>query len=64
MKGLHTITYILLVIGGLNWLLLVLDWEIGEKLLQNSQLANILYVLIGLSAIYELINHKRNCKLC
>lgn len=66
MKGLHTIAFILLVVGGLNWLLYVLGWEIGENFLggSDSQLAQIVYVLVGLSALYEVFTHKKNCKQC
>lgn len=62
-KGLHMLTWILLVIGGLNWLLIgILDWGIGNVL--GMTLSRIIYVLVGLSAIYELATHKKNCKMC
>ncbi|MEK7181217.1 MAG: DUF378 domain-containing protein [Patescibacteria group bacterium] len=62
MKGLHVVTWILLVIGGLNWLLVGLKLGgIGEWL---PSIANIIFILVGLSAIYELATHKKNCKLC
>ena len=60
------ITFILLVIGGLNWLLLGLfGWDIG--MLFGGQMAVIsraIYILVGLSAIYEIAIHKSTCKLC
>lgn len=63
MKGLHIVTWILLVIGGLNWLLVGLfDWGVGN--LVGMALGRIIYVLVGLSAIYEIATHKQNCKLC
>lgn len=63
---LHQITFLLLVIGGLNWLLLGLfGWEIGEIFGGSSvTLSRIIYVLVGLSAVYELMGHKKNCKMC
>ncbi|HEY4515945.1 MAG TPA: DUF378 domain-containing protein [Candidatus Paceibacterota bacterium] len=61
-KGLHTITYILLIIGGLNWGLEFLGWGIGSFL--PSGLASLIYLLVGLSALYELFTHKNSCKHC
>jgi uncharacterized membrane protein YuzA (DUF378 family) len=53
---LNTLTFILLVVGGLNWLLLGLfNWEIGQIFGgQGAVVSRIVYVLVGLSAIYQL----------
>ena len=66
MKGLHMVTFILLAIGGLNWLLYVLGWEIGDKILggMNGTVATIVYVLVGISALIEIFTHKKNCRMC
>ena len=66
MKGLHMIAWILLVIGGLNWLLAAFGWELGANLFggMDSTLSKVVYVLVGLSAIVELFTHKKDCKLC
>lgn len=63
---LHTVTFILLIIGGLNWLILGLfGWDIGQIFGgQSAFISQIIYVLVGLSAIYEVINHKKTCKNC
>jgi uncharacterized membrane protein YuzA (DUF378 family) len=64
---LHKVTFILLVIGGLNWLLFVLGWEVGASFLpggMSGAFAKTVYVLVGLSAIYEIAMHKSNCKQC
>ena len=58
----HTITFILLVVGGLNWGLEALGFGVGSYL--PSQLAMIIYVLIALSAIYEVFTHKSLCRNC
>ena len=58
----HTITFILLIIGGLNWGLEAADFGIGNYL--PSGLSMVIYILVGLSALYEVFNHKtlfRNC---
>lgn len=62
MKGLHKIAWILLIVGGLNWLLEAFGWGIGNWL--PSPVSMIVYVLVGLSAIYELFSHKKNCRDC
>ena len=63
---LHMVTFLLLVIGGLNWLLLgLLGWEIGEIFGGSSAtVSRIIYILVGLSAVYELVGHKKNGKMC
>jgi uncharacterized protein len=61
---LHKIAFILLVIGGLNWLLtgLVSGWDLGSYI--GGSLAMIIYILVGLSALYEIFTHKSRCKNC
>jgi len=63
MKTIHTIAFILLVIGGLNWLLVgLIDWGVAD--LVGMSLAKIIYILVGLSAIYLIFTHKKDCKCC
>jgi uncharacterized membrane protein YuzA (DUF378 family) len=65
MKALHIIAFILLVIGGLNWLLFAFGWNLVSVIFgAGSTLSMIIYVLIGLSAILEAVTHGRNCKMC
>ena len=66
MKGLHFIAFLLLVIGGLNWLLLALfGWEVGQLFGgMDAAVSKVIYVLVGLSALYELATHKGKCKAC
>ena len=65
-KGLHMIAFILLVVGGLNWLLLALTgWEVGQLFGgMDALVSKIVYVLVGLSALYMLVSHKKDCKMC
>lgn len=62
----HIITFILLVIGGLNWLLVgLLGWDIGSLFGgQDAIISKIIYILVGVSALYEIFTHKNNCKEC
>ncbi len=66
MKYLHIVAFILLVVGGLNWLLLGLfGWDIGEVFGgQDALVSKVIYILVGLSALYELATHKQNCRNC
>lgn len=66
MKGLHMIAFVLLVVGGLNWLLAVGGWDIAGWVSASwwGTLVNIVYILVGLSAIYEVATHKGRCKEC
>lgn len=62
-KNIHMVTFLLLVIGGLNMLLiglfkLDLIAELGSTLMQ------IVFILVGASAVYELATHKMSCKTC
>ncbi len=66
MKALHMVTYLLLIVGGLNWLLVgAFGWDIGSFLGgMDSAASRAIYVLVGLSAIWSLINHKKDCMHC
>lgn len=63
---LHHVTFLLLVVGGLNWLLQGLfSWDIGQLFGgQEMAVSRVIYVLVGLSAIYEVVIHKGVCKVC
>ena len=65
MKSLHTITFILLVIGGLNWGLSAIGYNVVDAVLGSwPSVVQIVYILVGLSAIYEIVSHKSLCKNC
>lgn len=62
MKGLHTVTFILLVVGGLNWGLEVFGWGIASFL--SAGIANVVYLLVALAALVEIFTHRDACKHC
>lgn len=66
MKKIHLLTFTLLIVGGLNWLLLALfKWDIGMLFGgQGAMIAKIIYVLVGVSAVYEAATHMGRCKGC
>lgn len=63
MKGLHTITFILLVVGGLNWGLEFFGWGLAGWGLPSG-IVSLIYLLVGVSALVEVFTHKNNCKQC
>ena len=70
MKGhggvMHKIAFTLLLIGGLNWLAYgIFNREIGSLLGgMDSTPATIVYILVGLAALWEIFTHKNCCKNC
>ncbi len=66
MKYLHKVAFLLLLVGGLNWLAFGLfGWDVGQLLGgMDSLVARAIYILVGLAAIAEILTHKNNCKDC
>jgi hypothetical protein len=72
MKIVHTVGFLLVIVGALNWGLIGLgwfmngaDWNIVHMIVGSSmQLEAAVYVLVGLSAIWLLVMHKKECKMC
>lgn len=62
----HMIAFILVIVGGLNWLLIgLIRLNIVDTLLgAGSVLATLVYVLVGASAIYILGTHMTDCHMC
>ncbi|MDM5155401.1 DUF378 domain-containing protein [Bacillus sp. DX1.1] len=55
MKFLSYLTAILVILGGLNWLFVALDYNVVEKLFGSTPaLVDTVYWLFGLSAIYQI----------
>ncbi len=66
MKWLHMVAFLLVVVGAVTWgtwtlfAFNVVDTVFGA----GSQLAQIVYVLVGVSGLYLLATHKNDCKVC
>ena len=62
--GVHTVGFIILFIGGINWGLVgAFQYNlVGELLGTWPTVVRIVYVLVGLSAIFALMEGK--CKAC
>ena len=57
MRALNVLTQVLLIVGGLNWLLVgAFDFDLVAAIFGDmSPLSRIVYVLVGLSAIYQIL---------
>ncbi len=71
MKILHIIAFLLLVVGGLNWGLVGIGGFAGMNLNLVHMLLGawpvvewIVYLLVGLSAVYIGFTHKKGCMTC
>jgi uncharacterized membrane protein YuzA (DUF378 family) len=64
MKTLSTLSFILIIIGGLNWGLVgffnfdLVAWIFGEM----TTVSRIVYALVGISAVWSIFGHKKCCK--
>ena len=66
MKGwLHVLSFVLVVVGALNWGLVGLfNINLVTWLLGMGGLSQLVYVLVGLGAVYLLFTHSGECKTC
>jgi len=64
MKALHVVSFILLVVGGLNWGLY--GAGVGDVVTRflGETIAQVVFILVGLAALFEVVTHKSNCKAC
>ncbi|MEK7517136.1 MAG: DUF378 domain-containing protein [Patescibacteria group bacterium] len=65
MKMLHMAAFVLTVVGALNWGLVGLfQLNVVESIFGGMGLTNVIYILVGASAVYIAITHKNDCKIC
>ncbi|MAG12190.1 DUF378 domain-containing protein [bacterium] len=66
MQYIHKVTFLLVIAGGLNWLVWgAIGWEIGQLFGGMDMLISRgIYILIGLAALYEIFAHRSKCKEC
>ncbi len=65
MKILHYVAFVLVIIGGLNWGFTALGWNVVYMILGSWPVVEqIVYILVGLSAIYLAVMHASECKVC
>lgn len=59
------VAFILLIVGGLNWLLTAFGYNVVDMIFGGmSMISRVVYILVGLAAIYEVVTHKGSCRLC
>lgn len=65
-KSLHMVAFALLLVGGLNWGLWglfninLVEWLLGMW----PMLVKLVYILVGLSAVYIAVTHMQSCTYC
>ena len=59
MKALKTVSFVLLVIGGLNWLLDAVGWNLVEALFgAGTTITKVVYIVVGLATLVVLFTSK------
>jgi uncharacterized membrane protein YuzA (DUF378 family) len=65
------VSFILLIIGGLNWGLAGIgmfagsNWNVVNLVVGSwPSLEALVYVLVGLAAVWEVVMHKKQCRMC
>lgn len=66
MKGAHIVSFILLIVGGLNWGLVgIANYNLVDSIFgSGSGIAKLIYILVGLAAVFDIVTHKKACKMC
>lgn len=66
MKMLHMVAFLLVIVGALNWGLVGLfHFNLVTAVLGSlPMLENLVYILVGVSAVYLAATHKNDCKTC
>lgn len=65
MKYLHIVAFILVIVGGLNWGLTAIGFNVVNMILGSMPMVEqIVYILVGLSAVYLAVTHSSDCKAC
>jgi len=64
-KTVHMVTFTLAMVGALNWGLVgLLKYNLVESILGMGTITQVVYILVGLSAVYVFATHASDCKLC
>ena len=66
MKWLHMLTFLLTAVGALNWgLVSLFNLNLVEFIFGAwPVLVQIVYIAVGVSAVYILVTHFSDCKVC
>ena len=59
------VAFVLVIVGGLNWGLTALGFNLVTMIFGSwPMVEQLVYILVGLSAVYLAITHKGDCKMC
>jgi len=66
MKWLHVGAFVLTIVGAINWGLIgLVDYNLVASLLSKApEIERVVYILVGLSAVYLASTHMNDCKTC
>jgi len=66
MKLLHMVTFLLTVVGAINWGLVgLMDFNLVNAVVGSMpEVEKVVYILVGASAVYLLLTHKKECRVC
>lgn len=66
MKLLHMVAFLLTVVGAVNWGLVgLMDFNLVNAVVGSvPSVERVVYILVGLSAVYILLTHKKDCRVC
>jgi uncharacterized protein len=66
MKSVHMVAFLLMFVGALNWGLVgLLNINVVNMLLgQWMGLEKLVYILVGVSAVYIMATHMNDCRVC
>lgn len=64
-KTFHYVSMVLLWIGGFNWGMYGLfGIDLVTMIFGPSNFAQLVYILVGVSAVYSFVTHKESCTVC
>lgn len=65
-KTIHMVLFVLAMIGALNWGLVgAFNFNLVQAILGTwPMVEKIVYIVVGLSAVYILVTHRGDCKIC
>jgi len=66
MKILHMVAFVLTIVGAVNWGLVgLLEFNLVTTVVGSIAGAEkVVYILVGASALYLLVTHKKYCTVC
>ncbi|MBI2595228.1 DUF378 domain-containing protein [Candidatus Daviesbacteria bacterium] len=64
-KMLHMVVFTLVLVGALNWGLMGLfDFNLVSAIFGSLGLEKLVYILVGVAAVYLGFTHMQDCKIC